>query len=77
MASRTMFVRSCPTCGRTLEIRVELLGRKVECVHCGAGFTANQSSDASQQELRIDRVLERAKQYIDSVAPANSAVDKS
>lgn len=76
MASRTMFLRSCPTCGRALEIRVELLGRDVECVHCGAGFTANQSSEASQQDVRIDRVLARAKEYIDSVAPANTSADK-
>lgn len=77
MASRTIFVRSCPTCGRALEIRVELLGKDVECVHCGAGFTANQHCEASQQDVRIDRVLARAKKYIDSVAPTNSTVDKS
>lgn len=69
MASGTYFVRSCPTCGRTLEVRVELLGRDVECVHCGATFTANEAPPRHTDEQRIEQVLARAQQYIDSVDP--------
>ena len=76
MASGTFFVRSCPTCGRKLEVRVELLGRQVECVHCGANFTANEQPAEMVDELRIDRVLARAQQYIDSVAPIDPSTAK-
>ncbi len=70
MGSRTFFVRACPTCGRSLEVRVELLGRKVECEHCGANFVANEASDRDQ-DSRIEQVLARAQKYIDSVCPAD------
>lgn len=73
MSSRTIFVRACPTCGRSLEIRVELLGRHVECVHCSANFLASEENTRSEDDLRIDRVLARAQQYIDSVTPPNPA----
>lgn len=76
MASGTFFVRACPTCGRTLEVRVELLGKQVECVHCGANFVANECPDGPQDDLRIDQILARAQQYIDSVAPADPTAAK-
>jgi hypothetical protein len=34
------FHQSCPVCGRTLQILVRLLGRRVYCQHCGGGFVA-------------------------------------
>jgi hypothetical protein len=67
MAAGTFFVRSCPTCGRSLEVRVELLGRRVECVHCGATFTASEQSHTTLDELRVERALALAQQYIDSM----------
>lgn len=70
MASGTYFVRSCPTCGRNLEVRVELLGRAVECPHCSAEFTASEQVEAGESDLRIERILERAQKYIDSVNTA-------
>lgn len=76
MASGTFFVRSCPTCGRHLEVRVELLGRDVECVHCGANFKATQESKNSADDLRIEEVLARAQQYIESVVSVNSTPAK-
>ena len=36
----TYFVQACPTCGRTLMIRIEHLGRQVGCRHCHRRFTA-------------------------------------
>ncbi len=67
MASGTFFVKSCVTCGRLLEIRVELLGKKVECVHCGAGFIAREANDDPDAE-RVEQALALAQAYIDSVA---------
>jgi len=40
MSSTTFFVHECPTCGRTLRVRVVLLGRQVACPHCQARFIA-------------------------------------
>lgn len=76
MASQTYFVRACPTCGRSLEIRVELLGRKVECVHCTADFTATEKDLANKADDHIEQVLARAQAYIDSVSPSNNATAK-
>ena len=63
------FNRSCPVCGRLLRIRVQLLGQRVYCQHCGGGFTAvDESLSAGAPGLervddliaRADRVLERS-----------------
>jgi hypothetical protein len=40
MPRSTFFVQECPTCGRNLQVRVELLGKQVVCQHCGARFEA-------------------------------------
>jgi hypothetical protein len=76
MASGTFFIRSCPTCGRHLEIRVELLGREVECVHCRGTFIANQKSESVHDDQRIEALLARAQRYIDSVESFNPAPAK-
>jgi uncharacterized protein (DUF983 family) len=44
MPHSTYFVQECPTCGRTLRVRVEYLGKSVRCQHCGAGFHATDPS---------------------------------
>lgn len=79
MASGMYFVRPCPTCGRHLEIRVELLGRRVSCQHCSAEFVATQRSETPWIDARVDNVLARAEQYIASLGcsshePIHSAV---
>ena len=76
MASGTFFVRACPTCGRSLEVRVELLGRDVECVHCGGIFMANERPATTHDDLKIEQLLARAQRYIDSVAPLDSATSE-
>ena len=73
MASGTFFVKSCPTCGRKLEIRVELLGREVECVHCSANFVADTQEAKQIDDQKIEQVLAKAQEYIDSVTPIDSA----
>lgn len=76
MASGTFFVRACPTCGRKLEVRVELLGREVECVHCGANFHATQEDRNAVDDQRIEQVLARAQRYIESVEALNPAASE-
>lgn len=72
MASGTYFIRSCPTCGRHLEIRVELLNRDVECTHCGANFTASDSVNSMMPDWRIEQALARTQEFLASVT-SNSA----
>ena len=72
MASGTCFVRACPTCGRSLEVRIELLGREVQCIHCGATFTARHEEIDHAEDKRIEQALARAQRYIDSLNVASS-----
>lgn len=73
MASGTYFFRSCPTCGRQLNVRVELLGREIECAQCHAVFTATEEPEVSPDDVRIEQILARAQRYIESVQAFNSA----
>lgn len=75
MAAGTYFIRSCPTCGRSLEIRVELLNRRVECSHCHANFVATEVEERSISDLRIEQALARTQQFLAS-AHHNSATTK-
>ena len=70
------FFQSCPICGRSLRIRVTLLGKKVYCRQCGGGFPARHgaagvgaathgtslSKPAAEPSLeeRVDLLLARA-----------------
>lgn len=67
MASGMVFVRPCPTCGRHLEIRVELLGREIRCRHCSAEFHATQKCETPWLDARVDRALAQAERYIETV----------
>ena len=64
--SLVRFTRSCPTCGRRIQIRGSLLGRTVACRHCNAEFiamatddTAGSVDDAQRLMDRVDAVLSR------------------
>ena len=74
MASGTYFFRSCPTCGRHLNVRIELLGREVECTQCRATFMATEESESGRDDQRIEQILARAQRYIDSVHSLNPSV---
>ena len=70
------FVQPCPTCGRRLEVNVELLGRAVACQHCQAEFVAADPSssvsvldDDAALLSRVDQMLRRA----DSLLTAGSS----
>jgi hypothetical protein len=63
MRTSTRFSRSCPTCGRLLDIPVDQIGRRVMCTHCHAEFQATLTASHSTREFnenldeRIDRLL--------------------
>jgi predicted RNA-binding Zn-ribbon protein involved in translation (DUF1610 family) len=33
---------SCPACGKTLEVKDEVAGQKVKCLHCDRALTASR-----------------------------------
>jgi len=73
------FHQGCPVCGRLLNIRVTLLGKRVYCQHCGGGFIASDSSAAPSgggptQDRRVAELIERAEAALQQAA-ASSAGD--
>lgn len=70
MSRSTYFVQECPTCGRSLHVRVEYLGRMVACQHCHARFEAcdpaSRAYRASDSGIllmrRAEELLEKAQQ---------------
>lgn len=76
MPNRTNFVVACPACARKLDVRVDLLGRDVECSHCGALFNSSHTGDRPNDDEAIDQILARAQQYVESALPVNSSVGK-
>lgn len=40
MSQKVYYLQECPTCGRSLRIRVAYQGRRVVCQHCHARFLA-------------------------------------
>lgn len=67
MPTPTYFAQECPTCGRTVEIRVAYLGKHVACRHCRGQFQAGESRSSEPN------ILERADQLL-SLAEARSGV---
>lgn len=67
VASRAYFLGECPTCSRKLEIRVELLGKRVACQHCGAIHIASSVPERTASDQKIEQLLARAKAYVASV----------
>ena len=67
------FHQACPVCGRTLLIRVHLLGRRVYCQHCGGGFVARDEAlgplDPTRSRIAaVDDLLERASALLETTA---------
>lgn len=71
MASGAYFLGECPTCSRKLEIRVELLGKRVACQHCGAIHIASSVPERTASDQKIEQLLARAKAYVASVEVAS------
>jgi len=65
MTRDVFFLQHCPVCGRMLQVRVNLLGQRVYCQHCGGGFVAmdeqmRPDTGSSSVVDRVDELLERA-----------------
>jgi len=69
MAGATYYVQECPTCGRNLQVRVEYLGKRVACQHCGARFDAcdPNSSPRLPGESSLS-LLDRADELLQSAS---------
>ena len=65
--------QACPVCGRTLQVAVELLGKRVYCQHCGGGFLALDEAMQSDPRAvgipgKVDELLERAAEALERAA---------
>ena len=69
MLSSTYFYQECPTCGRSLQIRVEYLGKRVTCQHCHGQFEAiDAASIRLDQATETNALLRRANELLDTSA---------
>ncbi|MGL6194367.1 MAG: hypothetical protein ACRC2T_06045 [Thermoguttaceae bacterium] len=51
--THTYYLQHCPTCGRSLQVRIEYMGRKVVCQHCRGAFIA-MDPDLEWQDFIIE-----------------------
>ncbi len=75
MTSSVRFAKVCPTCGRTLQIPVELLGRDVCCHGCGASFKARTAETENQPknegiDEKVNRLIQEADKQLQHYSPA-------
>ena len=74
MNSPVYFHQGCPVCGRTLRIRVTLLGKRVYCQHCRGGFVAVDPSMGTAPSAErvpdsmVDELIERAEMMLQQAA---------
>lgn len=62
------YYQDCPTCGRSLQVRVEYLGRTLCCPHCRGAFRAMDSRSASIASTeRGVSMLDRANALLETV----------
>ncbi len=66
MLSPTYFCLECPTCGRSLVIRVKHLGRRVQCEHCGGTLVALDPAGTRRAVVNSTTLLERADELLES-----------
>ncbi|MCS7305902.1 MAG: transposase [Thermoguttaceae bacterium] len=63
MVSRIYFIQRCPICGRRLNIRLEYLGRRMLCQHCGGQFVAQDPGTGTHSP---SETLRRAQELLDN-----------
>ena len=69
MSNPTYFIQECPTCGRSLQIRVEHLGRRVICQHCqGYLLAADPAGMRCDRDELNNSLLRRANELLETVA---------
>jgi hypothetical protein len=64
MAQSAFFVQECPVCGRPLQIRVEYLGRRLNCDHCGGAFIAAETPEGAPQQTAAPDLIDRAEDLL-------------
>jgi len=76
MSNSTYFIQVCPTCGRSLHVRVEYLNKKVICQHCRGGFVTGEPACQHANGLEsADVLLRRAEERLrDAPRTAQSVV---
>ena len=78
MPSGMYYVQECPTCGRSLQVRVEYLGKRVACQHCLAKFEACDPSSANYPPMASGiSILARAEELIESVSQSGVSASSS
>ena len=69
MSGATYFVQECPTCGRQLEVRLEYLGRTLQCQPCHGQFETDSHSRHGVAIANPESsLLDRAEQLLSSTA---------
>ncbi len=69
MSNGTYYVQECPTCGRSLQIRVAYLGKRVSCQHCAAKFEACDPSSTHCPAMESSlSLLARADELINTAS---------
>jgi hypothetical protein len=68
MSKSFYFVQECPTCGRSLQVRVEYLGRQVVCQHCHGHFEACDPTSAAYPPAKSGiNLMRRADELLESM----------
>jgi hypothetical protein len=67
MPSSLFFRQNCPACGRGLQVRVNYLGKPVQCQHCQADFVACQPGSPTAPSESGLGLLARADELIKAV----------
>ena len=67
MSSLVYYTQECPTCGRSLRVRVAYLGKLVVCQHCDAQFKATDPTCALEDPDEVgSTLLQRAEQLLET-----------
>lgn len=67
MPSSVFYVQACPACGRSLQVRVDYLGKGIECQHCQAPFVARQEDTVPGPSESGLALLDRADELLKAV----------
>ncbi len=68
MSREVFYHQRCPVCGRMLQIRVRLLGRRVYCQHCGGGFMATDDPSSPPCGAGHPTAADRAEELLERAA---------